>query len=227
MALCLQELGHGSLGRQKFDEVPDSAQFLIGNDTQTVTELETTVLRRLKRAMLYVGPAALMLGSFGAAHLLVVPETDRLLSYRIANGLIEPPVPEPPPEDTSVAEGDNVGSDETVQIIPPAYSYFSFTMPFTANVGTTLRLFSMEVSLSFFGSPFEGDVIVLRLKEMEAQLRPVVLAEMEGFSEHEVRDPAARDALAIRIRDALNANFRSLGEDMQIDTAIITSVIVT
>ncbi|MGA1178994.1 MAG: flagellar basal body-associated FliL family protein [Marivivens sp.] len=185
------------------------------------------MLRRLGRAMLYVGPATVVLGSFGAAHLLVAPETDRLLSYRIANGLIEPPAPEPPPEETPVAEGDNVEYDATGLIIPPAYRYFSFTMPFSANVGTTLRLFSMEVSLSFYGSPFQGDANVLRLQEMEAQLRPVVLEQMEGMSEDEVRDPAARTALAIRIRDALNATFVDLGENMEIDTAIITSVILT
>jgi hypothetical protein len=100
-------------------------------------------------------------------------------------------------------------------------------MPFSANIGTTKRLFSMEVSLSVFGSPFVGDVVVLRLQELEAQLRPVVLEQMQGLSEDEVRDPAARNALALRIRDAVNAAFVTFGEKIEIDTAIITSVVLT
>jgi flagellar basal body-associated protein FliL len=55
----------------------------------------------------------------------------------------------------------------------------------------------------------------------------VVLEQMQGMTEDEVRDPAAREALADRIRDALNATFTMLGEDIEIDNAIITSVILT
>ena len=100
-------------------------------------------------------------------------------------------------------------------------------MPFTANIGTTKRLFSMEISLSVFGSPFVGDVVVIHLQEMEAQLRPVVLEQMQGMSEEDVRDPAKRNALALRIRDALNAEFVTLGEKIEIDNAMITSFVLT
>jgi len=182
------------------------------------------VLKRLGKGLLYVGPGAVIIGVFAAGHTMIAPETDRLTTYRIENGLIAPPEPvvEPMPE----AEAEDVERDAEGAIIPPAYRYFSFTMPFTGNVGMTKRLFSMEVSLSVFGSPFVGDVVLLRLPEMEAQLRPVVLAQMQGMSEEEVRDPAVRNALALRIRDALNAEFTTLGEKIEIDNAMITSFVL-
>ena len=189
------------------------------------------MLRRLGKGLLYVGPGAVVLGVFAAGHMTIRPETDRLMSYRVENGLIAAPDPaaDPPPDTqaTADAEAEAVERDAEGRIIPPAYRYFSFTMPFSANIGTTRRLFSMEVSVSVFGSPFRGDAIVLRLQEMEAQLRPVVLEEMQGMSEEEIRDPAMRDTLALRIRDALNATLEALGEDIQLDSAVITSVILT
>lgn len=191
------------------------------------------MLKRLARGLLYVGPGAVVLGVFAAGHMTITPQTDRLQSYRIENGLIAPPEPPPEPDPSqtadaeATAEGDAVERDAEGRIIPPAYRYYSFTMPFSANLEATERLYSIEVSLSVFGSPFVGDVILLRLPELEAQLRPVVLEQMQGMTEDEVRDPAARDALADRIRDALNATFTMLGEDIEIDTAIITSVILT
>ena len=190
-----------------------------------MTEAEWTVLKRLGKGLLYVGPGAVIIGVFAAGHTMIAPETDRLQSYRIEKGLIAPP--EPVVEPVAEADAEDVERDAEGGIIPPAYRYFSFTMPFTGNIGTTKRLFSMEVSLSVFGSPFVGDVVVLRLQEMEAQLRPVVLAQMQGLSEDEVRDPATRNALALRIRDALNAEFMTLGEELEIDNAMITSVVLT
>jgi flagellar basal body-associated protein FliL len=187
------------------------------------------VLKRLGKGLLYVGPGAVILGAFAAGHMTITPETDRLQTYRIENGLIAPPEPvaEPELDPDQTAETEPVELDAEGQIILPAYRYYSFTMPFSANIGTTRRLFSMEVSLSVFGNPFRGDAIVLRLQELEAQLRGVVLEQMQGLSEDEVRDAASREALAERIRDALNATFASLGEDIEIDAAMITSVVLT
>ncbi|MEY3004806.1 MAG: protein FliL [Pseudomonadota bacterium] len=193
------------------------------------------MLKRLARGLLYVGPGAVILGVFAAGHMTITPQTDRLQSYRIENGLIAPPEPPPEPDPSQTAdaeaaaeaEAEAVERDAEGRIIPPAYRYYSFTMPFSANLEATQRLYSIEVSLSVFGSPFVGDVILLRLPELEAQLRPVVLEQMQGMTEDEVRDPAAREALADRIRDALNATFTMLGEDIEIDNAIITSVILT
>ncbi len=193
------------------------------------------MLKRLARGLLYVGPGAVILGVFAAGHMTITPQTDRLQSYRIENGLIAPPEhpPEPEPNQTPhraaapAPRAEAVDRDAEGRIIPPAYRYYSFTMPFSANLEATQRLYSIEVSLSVFGSPFVGDVILLRLPELEAQLRPVVLEQMQGMTEDEVRDPAAREALADRIRDALNATFTMLGEDIEIDNAIITSVILT
>lgn len=181
------------------------------------------MLKRLGKGLLYVGPGAVIIGVFAAGHMMIAPETDRLTTYRIEKGLIAPPEPVVEP----IPEAEDVERDAEGGIIRPAYRYFSFTMPFMANIGTTKRLFSMEISLSVFGSPFVGDVVVLRLQEMEAQLRPVVLEQMQGMSEEEVRDPATRNALALRIRDALNAEFVTLGEKIEIDNAMITSFVLT
>lgn len=185
------------------------------------------VLKKLGKGLLYVGPGAVILGAFAAGHMTIAPETDRLQNYRNENGLITPPEPEPEPDAEALAESENVERNETGGIISPAWRYFSFTMPFTANLGNTQRLYSIEVSLSYFGSPFVGDVILLRLPEIETQLRPVVLEQMQGMTEDEVRDPATRNALADRIRDALNAAFVAMGEKIKIDAAMITSVILT
>ncbi len=175
-----------------------------------------------------MGPGAVILGVFAAGHMTIAPETDRLQSYLIANGLIAPPEPEPEPETPPEVEADaeDVARDAEGQIIPPAWRYYSFTMPFSANLGATQRLYSIEVSLSVFGSPFVGDVIMLRLPEIEAQMRPVVLEQMQGMTEEEVRDPATRDMLAERIRDALNAHFVTMDENIELDAAMITSVIL-
>ena len=172
----------------------------------------------------------MILGAFAAGHMTIAPETDRLQSYRIENGLIAAPEPEPEPDAEAMAEAEaeaeEVERDAEGQIIRPAFRYFSFVMPFVANLGTTQRLYSIEVSLSMFGSPLVGDVMMLRLPEIEAQLRPVVLEQMQGMTEDEVRDPTTRNALANRIRDALNAEFVRLGENIEIDAAIITSLIL-
>lgn len=187
------------------------------------------MLGRLGKGLLYVGPGAVILGVFAAGHMTIAPETDRLVTYRIENGLIDPPqaVTEPQEQADEAAQSEPVARDAQGGLIRPTYRYFSFTMPFSANLGETRRLFSIEVSLSVFGSPFVGDVIMLRLPELEAQLRPVVLEQIQGLSEEEVRDPAARAALAVRIRDALNATLASLGERIELEAAMITSVILT
>jgi flagellar basal body-associated protein FliL len=194
-----------------------------------MTGTEWTVLKRLGKGLLYVGPGAVILGAFAAGHMTIAPETDRLQSYRIENGLIAPPEPEPEPvaEATAEADAEEVERDAEGRIIPPAWRYFSFVMPFTANLGATQRMYSIEVSLSVFGSPLVGDVIMLRLPEIEAQLRPVVLEQMQGLTEDEVRDPATRDALEDRIRDALNDTFVTLGENIEIDAAMITSLVLS
>ena len=191
-----------------------------------MTETGWTVLKRLGKGLLYGGPGAVILGAFAAGHMTIAPETDRLQSYRIENGLIAAPEPEPEPDAEAEAEAEEVERDAEGQIIAPAYRYFSFVMPFAANLGTTQRLYSIEVSLSMFGSPLVGDVMMLRLPEIEAQLRPVVLEQMQGMTEDEVRDPTTRDALADRIRDALNAEFVRLGENIEINAAMITSLIL-
>lgn len=187
------------------------------------------MLRRLGQGLLYVGPGVIILGAFAAGHMTIAPETDRLRTYRIENGLI-PAEPEPeaaPEQEDPAAETEPAELDAEGRVIPPAYRYFSFAMPFTGNIGDSPRLFSLEVSLSVFGSPFVGDATVLRLQEMETQLRPIVLEQTEGMTEDEMRDGAAREALAIRIRDALNAAFVTLGENIEIDNAMITSFVVT
>lgn len=191
-----------------------------------MTGTEWTVLKRLGKGLLYVGPGAVILGAFAAGHMTIAPETDRLQSYRIENGLIAPPEPVPEPDAEATAETEEVARDAEGRIIPPAWRYFSFVMPFTANLGATQRMYSIEVSLSVFGSPLVGDVIMLRLPEIEAQLRPVVLEQMQGMTEDEVRDSGVRDALEDRIRDAINDTFVTLGENIEIDAAMITSLIL-
>lgn len=187
------------------------------------------MLRKIGTGLLYVGPPAVIFGIFAAGHMTLAPQTNRLETYRIENGLIAPPEPlaEPADDAEQMAEDDTAERDAEGRIIPPAYRYFSFTMPFSANIGTTRRLFSMEVSVSVFGSPFVGDVNILRLQELEVQLRPVVLEQMQGMTEDEIRDPAVREQLALRIRDALNATFVSLGENIELNAAMITSVVLT
>ena len=194
-----------------------------------MTGTKWTMLKRLGKGLLYVGPGAVILGIFAAGHMTITPETDRLQTYLIENGLMAPPdaVTDPQEQADATAQAEPGARAAQGGLIRPAYRYFSFTMPFSANIGDTRRLFSIEVSLSVFGSPFVGDVIMLRLPELEAQLRPVVLEQMQGLTEDEVRDPATREALAVRIRDALNATFVRLGENIQIDAAMITSVILT
>jgi hypothetical protein len=194
-----------------------------------MTGTQEPMLKRLGKGLLYGGPAAVILGVFAAGHMTIAPETDRLQTYLIENGLIEPPqaVTEPQDQADATAQSEPAARDAQGGLIRPTYRYFSFTMPFSANLGETRRLFSIEVSLSVFGSPFVGDVIMLRLPELEAQLHPVVLEQIQGLSEEEVRDPAAREALAVRIRDALNATFVRLGENIELDAAMITSVILT
>ncbi|MBO6775080.1 MAG: flagellar basal body-associated FliL family protein [Marinibacterium sp.] len=189
------------------------------------------MLKKLGNGLLYVGPGVVILGVFAAGHMTITPESDRLQSYRIENGLIPPPEPEAEPDQEKLspaeAEAEGVERDEEGRIVPPAWRYFSFTMPFSANLGTTDRLYSIEVSLSVFGNPFVGDVVMLRLPEIETQLRPVVLDQMQGMTEDEVRDPATRNALASRIRDALNAALIEMDENIEIEAAMITSVLLT
>lgn len=159
----------------------------------------------------------------------LAPQTNRLEIYRIANGLVAPPEPEAEPDNDPdpMAEDETVKQDGDGSIIPPAYRYFSFSMPFSGNIGTTSRLFSMEVSVSVFGSPLVGDANILRLQELEVQLRPAILEQMQGMTEDEIRNPAVREQLSLRIRDVLNAALVSLGEDIELNAAMITSVTLT
>ena len=187
------------------------------------------MLRKIRTGLLYVGPPAVIFGIFAAGHMTLAPQTNRLETYRIANGLVAPPEPEAEPDNDPdpMAEDETVKQDGDGSIIPPAYRYFSFSMPFSGNIGTTSRLFSMEVSVSVFGSPLVGDANILRLQELEVQLRPAVLEQMQGMTEDEIRDPAVREQLSLRIRDVLNATFVSLGENIELNAAMITSVTLT
>jgi len=160
---------------------------------------------------------------------MLAPQTNQLETYRISKGFVAPPEPraEPNNDPDPMAEGESVQHEADGTIIPPTYRYFSFAMPFSGNIGSTSRLFSMEVSVSVFGSPLAGDATILRLQELEVQLRPAVLEQMQGMTEDEMRDPAARKELGLRIRDVLNATFVSLGENIELNAAMITSMTLT
>ena len=45
-----------------------------------MTETEWTVLKRLGKGLLYVGPGAVIIGVFAAGHTMIAPEPDRLTS---------------------------------------------------------------------------------------------------------------------------------------------------
>lgn len=187
------------------------------------------MLNRLTKIALYIVPASSVLAVFAIGHVIVPHKQDRLKTYRIENGLIPPPVAEPEPV-AEVQTDPNAPPPEMTpegQIIPPGYRYFSFISPFTGNVGDTRRLFSLEISLSIFDTPLRLESTMLRLTDMEAQLRPYVLSTLNGLSEEQVRSGEERTQLADRIRDALNKALKQLGEDITLQSAVITNVIVT
>lgn len=187
------------------------------------------MLNRVAKIALYVVPASGVLSAFAVGHLFLSPKQDRLQTYRIENGLIAAPAPEPEPVALPETDADTPPPEMTPegQIIPPSYRYFSFMSAFTGNIGDTRRLFSLEISVSIFDTPLRTESMLLRLTDMEAQLRPYVLSVLAGVTEEELRSSDERSKIADRIRDALNAAFQELGEDISLKSAVITSFLLT
>ena len=190
------------------------------------------MLKRLLKILLYVGPALVVLVAFAIGHLMLSPEVDRLKTYQIENGLIEPepapePEPDPAPTEDAAADGPAPEMMPDGKIVPPSYRYFSFMTAFTGNVGDTRRLYSLEISVSIFETPMRADGIVLRLTEMESQLRPYVIATLEGITEEQVRSGEERNRIAAEACEALNAAFKDLGEDITLKAAVITNFVLT
>lgn len=186
------------------------------------------MLKRLMKVSLYGAPALVVLTAFGAGHMLVAPKTDRLKTYRLDHGLIAPE-PDPEPVATEATPTDQPPPETTPdgQILKPGYRYFSFMMPFTGNLGDTRRLYSMELSLSVFDTPFKAESMTVKLTDMEAQVRSYVVDALEGVTEEQLRDKDSRDALAAAICAALNAAFKTLGEDITLKSAVITNLVFT
>jgi len=186
------------------------------------------MIKRVVKFALYVLPALIVLAAFAAGHLFLNPETDRLQTYRIANGLVEP-LPEPPPVTEAPAAADQPPPEMTPdgQILEPGYHYFSFTMPFTGNLDDTRRLYSMEISVSVFDTPFRADAMTVRLTEMEAQLRPYVVEALEGVTEEGLQSKDARNSISDKILETLNSAFTTLGENIVLKSVVVTNLIFT
>lgn len=189
------------------------------------------MLKRLIKIALYVVPALAVLAAFAFGHLILTHKSDRLETYRLEHGLIPPPEPKPEPEPAPASEAapDTPPPETTPEglMIPPSYHYFSFMRPFTGNVGDTKRLFSLEISVSIFDTPLRTERMLLRLTELEAQMRPYVLEVLEGISEDDVRSGETRKQIETSILDALNAAFKDLGEEITLKSAMITNFILT
>lgn len=187
------------------------------------------MLNRVAKIALYIVPASGVLSAFAVGHLFLSPKQDRLQTYRVENGLIATPAPEPEPVVVPEANPDTPPPEMTPegQIIPPSYRYFSFMSAFTGNIGDTRRLYSLEISVSIFDTPLRTESMMLRLADMEAQLRPYVLGALTGVTEEELRSGDERTKIADRIRDVLNAAFKELGEDITLKSAVITSFLLT
>jgi len=114
----------------------------------------------------------------------------------------------PPPEE----EGDEEGAGPT-RVARPAQgvetfitSYYEFPGNFTTNLRASRKFLQVGIGVS---TQYD-ETVIQNVETHQLALRSEVLGVISEFSEEEVEGKEARDAMALRMRDAMNVKLEDL-----------------
>lgn len=162
----------------------------------------------VKALMTLIGAAALVAGGFGAGFVYFanpLSPADDVLS------LIEKTKSEAAGEDTESSEADSADGPQKVPKPVPAeeafqITYFTFPENLTSNLSGSKKFLQIGVGVS---TQYDSQVVT-NIETHKIALQSDILAVMSTFTEEAIAGKEGRDALALAIRDAMNARLTEL-----------------
>jgi len=181
----------------------------------------TSLLAKLGLVALLGTAASAVFGMFYAGYVnLAAPATphnqsleDRLAATGVLKDRSEEPETEP------------VLSEEEQALMlfnKPKHSYYLFPIPFVSNLKDSKKLLTIELAVSIYASPLQGDGLLSALFKLDPAMRNVILAHLLTKHPDELVSRQDRQMLAEELKEKLNKLILS-GQDDE-DAARISEV---
>lgn len=163
----------------------------------------------LKILIFVVGGLALVGVGLGAGYFLFSKSTDpsEEIDMIIQRKLEE--AGQLPPQ-TAEGEGEDTGPTRTAKPVEGVEVFVTSYYEFPGNFTTNLRASRKFLQLGIGVSTQYDETVVRNVETHQLALRSEVLGVISEFTEQEVEGKAGRDAMAIRMRDAMNAKLEQL-----------------
>jgi len=181
----------------------------------------TSLLAKLGLVALLGTAASAVFGMFYAGYVnLAAPATpnNQSLEDRLAaTGVLEDRSEEP--------ETEPVLSEEEQALMlfnKPKHSYYLFPIPFVSNLKDSKKLLTIELAVSIYASPLQGDGLLSALFKLDPAMRNVILAHLLTKHPDELVSRQDRQMLAEELKEKLNKLILS-GQDDE-DAARISEV---
>ena len=181
----------------------------------------TSLLAKLGLVALLGTAASAVFGMFYAGYVnLAAPATpnNQSLEDRLAaTGVLEDRSEEP--------ETEPVLSEEEQALMlfnKPKHSYYLFPIPFVSNLKDSKKLLTIELAVSIYASPLQGDGLLSALFKLDPAMRNVILAHLLIKHPDELVSRQDRQMLAEELKEKLNKLILS-GQDDE-DAARISEV---
>jgi flagellar FliL protein len=161
----------------------------------------------LKILIFVVGGLALVGVGLGAGYFLFSKSTDPSEEIdMIIQRKLEEAGQLPPP----AAEGEDTGPTRTVKPVEGVEVFVTSYYEFPGNFTTNLRASRKFLQLGIGVSTQYDETVVRNVETHQLALRSEVLGVISEFTEQEVEGKAGRDAMAVRMRDAMNTKLEQL-----------------
>lgn len=161
----------------------------------------------LKILIFVVGGLALIGAGLGAGYFLFSKSTDPSEEIdMIIQRKLEEAGQLPPP----AAEGEDTGPTRTAKPVKGVEVFVTSYYEFPGNFTTNLRASRKFLQLGLGVSTQYDETVVRNVETHQLALRSEVLGVISEFTEQEVEGKAGRDAMAVRMRDAMNAKLEQL-----------------
>jgi len=178
----------------------------------------TSLLAKLGLVALLGTAASAVFGMFYAGYVnLAAPATpnNQSLEDRLAaTGVLEDRSEEP--------ETEPVLSEEEQALMlfnKPKHSYYLFPIPFVSNLKDSKKLLTIELAVSIYASPLQGDGLLSALFKLDPAMRNVILAHLLTKHPDELVSRQDRQMLAEELKEKLNKLILS-GQDDEDATRI-------
>ena len=163
----------------------------------------TSLLAKLGLVALLGTAASAVFGMFYAGYVnLAAPATphNQSLEDRLAaTGVLEDRSEEP--------ETEPVLSEEEQALMlfnKPKHSYYLFPIPFVSNLKDSKKLLTIELAVSIYASPLQGDGLLSALFKLDPAMRNVILAHLLTKHPDELVSRQDRQMLAEELKEKLN-----------------------